>query len=38
MLTYEYSIKMVSFGVSLIGKHDEIRREIIFVQLDGINL
>lgn len=35
---YEYSIKLVSFGISLIGIHDEVRREIIFCLFDGVDL
>lgn len=35
---YEYSIKLASFGVSLIGLHDEFRREIVFLLLNGVDL
>lgn len=35
---YEYSLKLKSFGVSLIGMHDEFRREIVFLLLEGVDL
>ena len=37
-LDYEYSIKLASLGVSLIGVHDGLRREIIFCLLEGVDL
>ncbi len=37
-LDYEYSIKLMSFGISFIGMHDEFRREIIFCFFEGVDL